>query len=202
MLALHLCPCNSDGLMVIADDLSGLISELSSGTQCEWANSAWDQRPPHRPPARTQNTHSWKTNVQTHTKRNKSLYRHKALHTHVEKRHRNKNRQTHKTPAKNSNTPVCCNARTNTHSRNVRVCVQMCKNNKANLVKGVGGEAARQKDINSLSEFNNRGGGGSRDKNEEEEKKRESTGMERKTKRQSYKELKEGKRCRKIGTFG
>lgn len=34
------------------------------------------------------------------------------------------------------------------------------KNNKENLVKGVGGEAARQKDINSLSEFNNRGGGG------------------------------------------
>lgn len=50
------------------------------------------------------------------------------------------------------------------------MCVQTCKNNKANLVKGVGGEAARQKDINSLSEFNNRGGGGSRDKNEEEEK--------------------------------
>lgn len=29
------------------------------------------------------------------------------------------------------------------------------------------GEAARQNDINSLSEFNNRGGRGSRDKNEE-----------------------------------
>lgn len=49
--------------------------------------------------------------------------------------------------------------------------IHTCKNNKANLVKGVGGEAARQKDINSLSEFDNRGGGGSRDKNEEEEKK-------------------------------
>lgn len=36
----------------------------------------------------------------------------------------------------------------------------MCKNNKANLIKGVGGEAARQKDINSLSESNKRGGGG------------------------------------------
>lgn len=35
------------------------------------------------------------------------------------------------------------------------------EHNKANLVKGVGGEAARQKDINSLSEFNKRGGGGS-----------------------------------------
>lgn len=39
-------------------------------------------------------------------------------------------------------------------------CTQKSKNNKENLVKGVGGEAARQKDINSLSEFNNRGGGG------------------------------------------
>lgn len=29
MLALHLCSCNSDGLMLMADDLSGLISELS-----------------------------------------------------------------------------------------------------------------------------------------------------------------------------
>lgn len=36
----------------------------------------------------------------------------------------------------------------------------MCKNNKANLIKGVGGEPARQKDINSLSESNKRGGGG------------------------------------------
>lgn len=52
----------------------------------------------------------------------------------------------------------------------------MCKNNKANLVKGVEGEAARQRDINSLSEFNNRGGGGSRDKNEEEEKRERERG--------------------------
>lgn len=29
MLALHLCPCNSDGLMLMVDDLCGLISELS-----------------------------------------------------------------------------------------------------------------------------------------------------------------------------
>lgn len=56
------------------------------------------------------------------------------------------------------------------HSRTVRARTHTCKNNKANLVKGVGGEAARQKDINSLSEFNNRGGGGSRDKEEEEKR--------------------------------
>lgn len=31
ILALHLCSCNSDGLMLMADDLSGLISELSFG---------------------------------------------------------------------------------------------------------------------------------------------------------------------------
>lgn len=31
MLALHLCSCNSDGLMLMADDLYGLISELSFG---------------------------------------------------------------------------------------------------------------------------------------------------------------------------
>lgn len=31
MLALHLLSCNSDGLMLMADDLSGLISELSFG---------------------------------------------------------------------------------------------------------------------------------------------------------------------------
>lgn len=64
-----------------------------------------------------------------------------------------------------------CYACTNTHSHTVQVCIHTCKNNKANLVKGVGGEAARQKDINSLSEFNKRGGGGSRDKDEEEVKK-------------------------------
>lgn len=31
MLALHLCLCSSDGLMLMTDDLSGLISELSFG---------------------------------------------------------------------------------------------------------------------------------------------------------------------------
>lgn len=36
----------------------------------------------------------------------------------------------------------------------------MCRKNKAKLGEGVGGEAARQRDINSLSEFNNRGGRG------------------------------------------
>lgn len=46
------------------------------------------------------------------------------------------------------------------HTCTIGLCLHMCKNNKAKLVKGVGGEAARQKDINSLSEFNNRGGGG------------------------------------------
>lgn len=46
------------------------------------------------------------------------------------------------------------------HTTLSRVCIHTCKNNKANLIKGVGGEAARQKDINSLSESNNRGGGG------------------------------------------
>lgn len=61
----------------------------------------------------------------------------------------------------------------------------MCKNNKANLVKGVGGEAARQKDINSLSEFNNRGGGGSRGMDEEEEKRKGEHRRERKTKRKN-----------------
>lgn len=59
----------------------------------------------------------------------------------------------------------------------------MCRNNKENLVKGVGGEAARQKDINSLSEFNKRGRGGSRDKTEEESKERERKTRETKRKR-------------------
>lgn len=63
------------------------------------------------------------------------------------------------------------------------MCIHTCKNNKANLVKGVGGEAARQKDINSPSEFNKRGGGGSRDKDEEEEKKEGEHGRERTTER-------------------
>lgn len=38
--------------------------------------------------------------------------------------------------------------------------IHTCKTNKENLIKRVGGEAARQNDINSLSESNNRGGGG------------------------------------------
>lgn len=50
--------------------------------------------------------------------------------------------------------------RCNTCPHTVRECLHVCKNNKANLVREVGGEAARQKDINSLSELNNRGGGG------------------------------------------
>ena len=32
--------------MLMADDLSGLISELSFGIHCERANTAWDQRSP------------------------------------------------------------------------------------------------------------------------------------------------------------
>lgn len=71
--------------------------------------------------------------------------------------------------------------------------IHTCKNNKANLVKGVGGEAARQKDINSLSEFNKRGGGGSRDKNEEEERRE----IPQEGEKEEKKELKGGKEVRK-----
>lgn len=82
--------------------------------------------------------------------------------------------------------------------------IHTCKNNKANLVKGVGGEAARQKDINSLSEFNNRGGGGSRDKNEEVEKRREQEEEKEKGKkgRGQYNRLGEEKMYGKIRAFG
>lgn len=54
----------------------------------------------------------------------------------------------------NAHKAICCSGVTHCPEH-----IHMCKNNKRKrLVKGVGGEAARQKDINSPSEFNKRDG--------------------------------------------
>lgn len=119
-------------------------------------------------------------------RRHKSWLSHFALATHT---------HTQKTPCKNNLKAIHTPTRTQTHQYFVMhlqthicalsKCIHTCKNNKANLIKGVGGEAARQKDINSLSESNKRGGGGSRDKNEEGEKREGECRRERKTYRKS-----------------
>lgn len=135
------------------------------------------------PPLGTRTRQTWKTNAQKKTiprvDTKLSIHTLLFLHTCIQQ-------QTHKT----THTPLQGLKRTNllrrmyehtsTHCPSAHT--HTCKNNKANLVKGVGGEAARQKDINSLSEFNNRGGGGSRDKYEEEEERERDHRRERKGK--------------------
>lgn len=142
---------------------------------CEWANAARDERSPLGTYTKT---HSWKTNAWEWKQKNTSpctetqrsshtvLLLHTRIHTHTPQKKR-KIAHKHKfiksyivLAGLKSQIHQLVEAHAQTRRCTVRACLDVCKNNKANLVKGVGGEAARQKDINSLSEFNNRGGEG------------------------------------------
>lgn len=154
MLGWHLRSYSSDGLMLMMGDLSGPISELSFAVLHVSGPMLSEMK--DRPLRRT-NTQSWKSNAPKRRRRRKEK---KLTQVPPEQKRRTVTLSSWYTLAC-MQTVRKAKAHWHTqrfvvahmHARIFGLCLHMCKNNKANLVKRVGGEAAKQKDINSLSEI-------------------------------------------------